>query len=141
MRLFVNSLALGSILMASACASDGTIGKRDPGQKLVNACLIETGVPGAYSSPAGQKIPEVTPVTKFGGTREGAASINECIRQKAAAGETAAPQTSAKTTYTHGTPPAAQSRPRSARPAAGSGSFCPKHAPVIYGGAIYCIGN
>lgn len=150
MRFFGTCAALACILVTSACSGDGSFGRKDQGQKLVNECLIETGIPGAYSSPAGQKVPVVSPVENAGGTREGAASINACIRHKAAAsGQTVTTQvsgTTSKTTYTYGMPRAAKkrsvfSRPATRRAPVGTSSFCPKYASVLYGGTTYCVGN
>lgn len=150
MRFIAKCTALSCILVTSACSGDGTFGRKDPGQKLVNECLIETGIPGAYSSPAGQDVPTVSPLERAGGTREGAASINACIRHKAAArGQTVTTQVSGTTTtktYTYGTPPATKkrsvfSRSTSRRAPVGTSSFCPKYASVLYGGTTYCIGN
>lgn len=45
------------------------------------SCIIRTGAPGAYDSPAGVAVPTVTPAE--GGTQSGADAINACIRELA----------------------------------------------------------
>ncbi|WP_139837701.1 hypothetical protein [Roseovarius litorisediminis] len=137
----MKAIAILSILLTSACTSGGIIGKRDPGQALVNECMFETGIKGAYSSPAGQKVPVLTPITTQGGTQRGATVLNACIESKAAAGgqstaEGTSGATTSKTT-TYGT----SSAKAASRLTRRTDGFCPKYAGVIYGGVTYCIDN
>jgi hypothetical protein len=62
------------------------------GEQLAQACRAETAVPGSYDFDGRDDVPVVTPIRGnnrlVGGTAEGAAQINACIRAKAAAGQT-----------------------------------------------------
>jgi hypothetical protein len=62
------------------------------GALIAEACSAETGVAGSYDYDGSDDVPVVTPLAGnsrlVGGTAEGAAQLNACIRAKAAAGQT-----------------------------------------------------
>ena len=139
MRTAANILAVVTAATLSACSGNTIFNRPDPGQALVRQCLVETGTPGAYSSQSGTEIPVVTPIEKYDGTRRGAATINACIRHKVANGaETRSSSLGKPRTYTYGVPGNATTLTSGRTRSKG---ICPRHAPVIYGGALYCIGN
>lgn len=141
----IKFLAIASVFAISACS--GTTGFRnvDSGQVLVQQCLIETGTPGGYSSQSGVGTPVVKPVEQYGGTRQGAGTVNACIRHKVSEGAEVPKRSWRKPrTYTYGVPAGARiagTPAKSNRRAPQSNLLCPKHAGTIYGGTMYCIGN
>lgn len=73
-RLALMALAIGLVPASGAMARSG--------KDLVVACIDANGVVGAYDFGADQALPVVRPLQ--GGTAEGAARINACIRKSAA---------------------------------------------------------
>lgn len=157
------------IILAVTAALSGCVGTSGGGggpglaYEYSTQCMFEINPPGAYVFNDGDDQ-----VTAGGGaTAEGAAAMNACIAQKAAAdGKSALPDVAgvpqsvtAKTsgatvteTYTYGSPPAeaakapkapaaapakAPKAPASSMPV--SYGYCAKGGGVIQGGVSYCI--
>jgi hypothetical protein len=135
---------LASLLVLTGCVSSGG-GSAGLVNKYSTACMFEVNPPGSYVWTDSDSM--VKP--GGGGTAEGAAALNDCIRKKAeAAGETVASVQAAQSrqvveveqsggqvveTYTYGTPPATATSPEPARK---STERC-RARNVLSGGAGY----
>lgn len=77
-------------LVVSAVLAGCVMPPPSQGAQIVRACSSETGVVGSYDFDGNKEIPVVTPIAGnrrlVGGTSEGAAQLNACIRTKAATG-------------------------------------------------------
>ena len=70
--------ALGALALLAGCNPSAP--------NYQTACVLETSVPGAYTSRIKDgRVSEAVPVYEQGGTDAGAARLNACIRRKAAA--------------------------------------------------------
>jgi hypothetical protein len=133
-------LATGSLLVLAACVGGGG----GPANDYTTACMFEVNPPGSYVWSDGDS--GVTP--GGGGTAEGAAALNDCIRRKAAAdgmavtagaterSEVVRTGNTVTQTYSYGTPPAAATA--RAAPAA-TGQNC-RSRNVMSGGTGYAGG-
>jgi hypothetical protein len=129
--------AIGGLVFLASCVE--TSGGSDI-SSYSTSCMFEVNPPGSYVFNDGDS--EVKP--GGGGTAEGAAAMNDCIRRKAEAAGTSGAMTERTTvettgdttvkTYTYGQPPAAPAA--SSKPTATAGKSC-RNRNVLSGGSGY----
>ena len=107
----ITVFTLMSLLGLAACTRNAV--RPD---NLVSYCKAEVAPGGTYEYDEGAEIPVMRPVGD--GTPEGAAAFNACIRDRAVSKGLLADPITGRTSY-----------------------VCKDGAPIIYGGATYCIGT
>ena len=147
------------ILGVAGCTGPQLAVSPEEGERIARQCMEDSAAPGTYSLSLNvrgrsymDRLPKASPVVGLGGTQAGADAINSCTLTRAGGGtyevETVPGAGTTAVNYTYGTPPSKttgvrdrEETPNDMRRAQdGRRAYgCTQDAPVIYGGALYCL--